>query len=654
MDKKLKEALAGLEAFKSLVENAALPIAISDTRGRFVYVNRALADVLGCQPEEVVGRTFMEFLHPEDRFRVMRLFLKIIALKRQPRALEFRVICKGGQVRYFISKPTRFIVGGKTLGFQALMTEITELKRMEARLKETNRRFEMLLENAMEGITIVDPDENIIFANKAFAEMLGYSEKEIQGMNLLRFVDEKGLRKITEETKARRKGLVSRYELTLYRKDGKPRFVQVSASPLWNEDGSYAGALAIIMDVTERRKMESALKESEEKFRNIFENANDGFIYLDQYGKILDVNRKTSEVLGCRKEEIIGRHFTELHAVPNDELQKVIDAFSDALEGKISSANFTVVGSDGKVRRLESSASVIRVGDKISGVLIVARDVTEREQMREKLEEYSRRLETLVEERTKQLREAQERLLRAERLAAIGQVAAMVGHDLRNPLTSIAVAVYYLKKKFWQNMDTKAKKMLKIIEKDVEYSNNVLADLLDYSREIKLNFSETTPKDLLMETLSTIKVPRKIVVIDETTGDLMIVDKEKMKRVFVNIIKNAIAAMPEGGKLTISSRKIDNFMEISFTDTGVGMSKEFSEKIWTPFFTTKAKGLGLGLPICKRIVEAHNGKITVESAPNKGTTFTVAIPVKPKTERVKEEKVWVKVPESLLSTTTKA
>ncbi|MEM2568061.1 MAG: PAS domain-containing protein [Candidatus Bathyarchaeia archaeon] len=258
------------------------------------------------------------------------------------------------------------------------MREITELKRMEARLKETNRRFEMLLENAMEGITIVDPNENIIFANKAFAKMLGYSEKEIQGMNLLRFVDEKGLRRIAEENKARRKGLVSRYELTFYRKDGKPRFVQVSASPLWNEDGSYAGALAIIMDVTERRKMESALKESEEKFRNIFEYAKDGFIYLDQYGKILDVNRKTSEVLGCRKEEIIGKHFTELHAVPNDELQKVIAAFSDALEGKISSANFTVVGSDGKVRQLESSASVIRVGDKISGVLIIARDVTEK------------------------------------------------------------------------------------------------------------------------------------------------------------------------------------------------------------------------------------------------------------------------------------
>jgi PAS domain S-box-containing protein len=221
MNRDLKDILAGPEAFRCLVENAALPIAIADTRGRFVYVNKALADALGRRPEEVIGRIFMEFLHPEDKFRVMRLFLKIIALKRQPRALEFRVVCHDGQVRYFMSKPTRFTVGGKTLGFQALMTDITELKRLEQCLIETNRRFEMFLRNAMEGITIVDQFENILFANKAFAEMLGYKERELQGINLRKFVDEEGSKKIDEEAAIRKKGIVSRYELTLYRKDGK-------------------------------------------------------------------------------------------------------------------------------------------------------------------------------------------------------------------------------------------------------------------------------------------------------------------------------------------------------------------------------------------------------------------------------------------------
>ena len=181
----------------------------------------------------------------------------------------------------------------------------------------------------------------------------------------------------------------------------------------------------------------------------------------------------------------------------------------------------------------------------------------------------------------------------------------------------------------------------------------LLRTLLDYSREMKLNFVETTPKALLKEALSTLRIPRKIVIADETADDPITVDKERMKRVFVNIIKNAIAAVPKGGKLTISSRKTDSAVEISFTDTGVGMSKEVSEKLWTPFFTTKAKGLGLGLPICKRIVEAHDGKITVKSVLNKSTTFTVTVPVKPEMEK-EEEKLWVRVPESSLLMTTKA
>jgi signal transduction histidine kinase len=130
------------------------------------------------------------------------------------------------------------------------------------------------------------------------------------------------------------------------------------------------------------------------------------------------------------------------------------------------------------------------------------------------------------------------------------------------------------------------------------------------------------------------------------------VDKEKMKRVFVNIIKNAIDAMPKGGKLTIKDKKANNDLEVSFTDTGTGMTRDVLERMWAPFFTTKAKGLGLGLPICKRIVEAHGGNISVESTVEKGTTFKITIPIRPKQEG--GEKVWVNVPESSLSMTTKA
>jgi len=269
---------------------------------------------------------------------------------------------------------------------------------------------------------------------------------------------------------------------------------------------------------------------------------------------------------------------------------------------------------------------------------------------REQLKADAEQLELKVKERTRELEKAQEKLLKAQKLAAIGELASMVGHDLRNPLTGIAGATYYLKSKLGAKMDKKTREMLEIIEKDVEYSNKIVNDLLEYSKELLLEFTETTPKLITKEALSLVKVPKHIQVLDLTKNKPKIrVDVPKMKRVFVNIIKNAVDAMPEGGKLTITSKKVDGKLEIVFADTGVGISKDVLKKIWTPLFTTKAKGMGFGLPICRRIVEAHGGSISVESTVNKGTTFTVTICIKPKLEG--GEKTWVSMPESLLLTT---
>jgi signal transduction histidine kinase len=217
-----------------------------------------------------------------------------------------------------------------------------------------------------------------------------------------------------------------------------------------------------------------------------------------------------------------------------------------------------------------------------------------------------------------------------ERLNTIEQVAAMVGHDLRNPLTGISNAAYYLRMKMGSNLGPKATEMLDLIDKDVEYSNKIINDLLEYSRAIKLEPSENTPKSLIKDVLALVTVPANVQVVDFTEDKPKIkVDADKIKRSFVNIIKNAFDAMPEGGKLIVESRKKRDKVEISFTDTGAGIPKETLEGLFTPLFTTKAKGMGFGLAICKRIIEAHGGKISVESTVGKGTTFTLIIPIEP-------------------------
>jgi len=224
------------------------------------------------------------------------------------------------------------------------------------------------------------------------------------------------------------------------------------------------------------------------------------------------------------------------------------------------------------------------------------------------------------------------KLQKSERFAAIGELATMVAHDLRNPLQGIANAVFYLKRKIGSK-NSKQQEMFELIEEDVKYSDKIVNDLLDYSGRIQLRQEETTPQSLMKVVLSTVEVPANIIVLDETRNEPTIkVDMLYMKRVFVNIIINAIEAMPMGGTLTLRSRALNGSVDFIFSDTGVGITKEDLGKLFTPLFTTKPKGMGFGLSICKRIIEEHQGKISVESTVGKRTTFTLTVPAKPKQE----------------------
>ncbi|HVO37095.1 MAG TPA: PAS domain S-box protein [Candidatus Acidoferrum sp.] len=308
---------------------------------------------------------------------------------------------------------------------------------------------------------------------------------------------------------------------------------------------------------------------------------------------------------------------------------------------------------DGKRPSKESLAPLELFLHQAAVAIENARLIEQLNTAKTQIQEYADQLEVKVKERTKELVEAQTKLLKTERLAAIGELAGMVGHDLRNPLTGIAGAAYYLKAKYTPNIDCRGRDMLEIIEKDIEHANKIINDLLEYSREMKLKLVETDPKSMLKEAIASMQIPENIKVLDKTSSELKIkVDTERMRRVLMNIIKNAVDAMPKGGNLTVKSEKIGEKMIMSFSDNGIGMPKEVLNKIWTPLFTTKAKGMGFGLPICKRIVEGHGGRISAESKVRKGTTFTITMPIE---LEIKEEntQMWIATPELLAVKTMK-
>jgi signal transduction histidine kinase len=225
-------------------------------------------------------------------------------------------------------------------------------------------------------------------------------------------------------------------------------------------------------------------------------------------------------------------------------------------------------------------------------------------------------------------KELEKRLFNAERLAAIGELAGMIGHDLRNPLAAIKNAVYFLKKKGASIKEEQAKTMLETIEKGIDHSDKIINDLLDYARNMHLELQVNSVRNVLTDAMTMARIPEKVQVINTVSEDSTFrVDQNKIERIFINLIKNAIDAMPNGGTITINCKQANDNVEITFADTGTGIPEEIIPKIFSPLFTTKAQGMGFGLAICKRIVEAHKGTITVETEKGKGTTFKVTLPI---------------------------
>ncbi|MEX2725609.1 MAG: nitrogen regulation protein NR(II), partial [Candidatus Freyarchaeota archaeon] len=341
----------------------------------------------------------------------------------------------------------------------------------------------------------------------------------------------------------------------------------------------------------------------------ILASSPDAITVTDLDGNLIECNQAALDLHGfSSKEEVIGQSAFKYISEKDRERAKR-NMIKTLIQGSLSNVEYTLLTRDGREFPAELSASVLRdaSGNPIGFVAII-KDITERKMM-------------------------EEALLRSERLATIGEVAMMVGHDLRNPLTGIAGAVYYLKRKLASSMDEKTAEMFELIERDIQYSNKIVEDLLEYSREIQLELAETDINSVVDEALSLVSVPPNIRVSKVVVDDpVVMVDVEKMKRVFVNIVKNSFDAMPEGGELAIEIRLAGGNLKIIFADTGRGVPPELLDKIWAPLFTTKARGLGMGLPICKRLVEAHGGSILLESLPGKGTTITITLPVKRKVE----------------------
>ena len=377
------------------------------------------------------------------------------------------------------------------------------------------------------------------------------------------------------------------------------------------------------------RKVEertSELRKNQEKLKSIFAASPDTILAVDLESKITEANKQMYESSGYSRDDLIGKS-TSLF-LPEADYKRVLKKLERNKEiGSPIHLECNIVKKDKSVYPAELTIGFLRntQGDPF-GFVVMIRDLTEKKELERKL-------------------------FNTERLAAIGELAGMVGHDLRNPLAAIKNATYFLKKKGASIQIEQAKTMLEIIEKGIAQSDKIINDLLDYARNMHLELQVVSVRHVLLDTLAMVKIPENVKLINTVSEELIFrVDESKIERVFINLVKNAIDAMPNGGTITLNCRQVGNCVDITFADTGTGISDETLKKIFTPLFTTKAQGMGFGLAICKRIIEAHGGLIVVETEKGKGTVFKITLPIEVKQE-TDDKTDWIAVPGQLLSTT---
>jgi PAS domain S-box-containing protein len=380
-------------------------------------------------------------------------------------------------------------------------------------------------------------------------------------------------------------------------------------------------------EITERKEAEQALRESERDLNRAQAVAKTGSWRLDLRRNELLWSDETYRIFGIPRGTPM-TYEAFLAAVHPDDRAYVDQTWKAALQGEPYDIEHRIIV-NGKVKWVRERAELeVEPGiDALLGGFGTAQDITEIKEMQAKLEEYSQHLEHLVDEKTQKLKEV-------ERLATIGETAGMVGHDIRNPLQSIEGAVYLAKEEIKSlSAESQERKelneILGIIEHQTIYIDNIVADLQDFARIPMPQPKEVGIQELVIESLAMVDIPENVQVqtaFQESLSKLT-VDPVFMKRVFVNLIENAVQAMPNGGKLTLKVFRDEESTWICVEDTGVGIAEEHKPKMFTPLFSTKSKGQGFGLSVCKKLVEAHNGEITFESKPG-STTFKIKLPRK--------------------------
>ena len=487
-------------------------------------------------------------------------------------------------------------------------------------IQESERRYRTLFESAGDAIFIIDIEGekagDIVEANAAAAEMHGYRMEELLKLNLVKDLDAPDA---TAEAPQRIERILQgewiQDEINHRKKDGTLFPVEISAGLIEYMGRRYI--LAIDRDISERKHMERMLIQAKIEWENTFNAITDMITIHDKNYNILRANKAAGKILGLPSlEEQTVKCYRYYHGT--DQPPEYCESCKSLETGETVTCEMYEPHLS---KFLEIRAMPLKDSNgELIGLIHVIRDITQR-------------------------RRVEEALQRAEQLKMVGELAAGLAHEIKNPLAGIKGSIQVLVETASIAEEDRSL-ILKAID-EIKRIDILLKSLLNFAKPPKLHLMATDVNDLLDKAVAlSLKHPslspggsKTINVLKDFDPDLqeIMADPMQLQQVFLNLMFNAIEAMPKGGALAVKTflDDSDNVLRIAISDTGKGMEPQMLDQIFQPFFTTKRKGSGLGLSICQRLVDQHEGTLSVESAPGKGTVFTILLPVRKAAEKQK-------------------
>jgi two-component system NtrC family sensor kinase len=623
MEREIREAT---KRFEKIAEMGDDGIIVFDEDSQIEFANQMASEIMGYPKDQILGREFFSLIGKRDEEFLEEMVMRGEGMGEKV-CTEMSLHTPQNEIKEMevCIAPTQSEDG--RIKTYAYIRDITERKKFEKDLRESEEKYRNLFERVRHGLYISSKEGKFLDCNQAMWGLLGYQDKE----EFLKIDIVKDLYVNPEDRTAfmaavEKLGFVKDYEVEFKKKNGERITVLHTATAKRDEKGTTIGYEGLNIDITDRKKMERELKEANDFLMNLIESSVDGIIVTDMKGDILIFNKGAEDLLGYKAEEVVEKMNIRSVYQPGvaKEVMNKLRSPDFGGVGKLTSFPILHRRKDGELVEGDLSASIIfdEKGNEIASVGIF-------KDLRERL-----RIE-------RELQKMQEALLQSEKLAAMGRLTSQIAHELNNPIYGIMNTLELLKTEI--PPESKRRRILELSLSEIQRLSEMLRNMLSFSKPEEEKRRAVRIGDLIEGILLVMEKQMKESNIqveaffDPDIPEIM-ASTNQMRQVMLNMFKNAKEAMPTGGTLFVRTSREDDRVLIHIQDTGIGIPEAIKDKIFDAFFTTKqkVKGVGLGLSVCYGIIRDHGGEIKVKSEEGKGTSFTISLPIESRIHRVEK------------------